>query len=163
MYALFIALSLGICGGMAWHTFTHKFAHGIIHTMLEYARKFTLSFTPTSHITSHRIALNHIECWLLHHHSPHQSPTNWNEYTERECYTQTRTSTHHTPGLLRLQQIYQGLRPNESFQVETVKRIANVSNAINFLRTLETLNRWSRKFIVLDCPTEMAKEIIINQ
>lgn len=58
---------------------------------------------------------------------------------------------------------YQGLRPgNESFQVETVKRIANVSNAINFLRTLETLNRWSRKFIVLDCPTEMAKEIIIN-
>lgn len=66
-------------------------------------------------------------------------------------------------GLLRLQQIYQGLRPgNESFQVETVKRIANVSNAINFLRTLETLNRWSRKFIVLDCSTEMAKEIIIN-
>ncbi|XP_031640639.1 glutamate receptor 1-like [Contarinia nasturtii] len=66
-------------------------------------------------------------------------------------------------GLLRLQQIYQGLRPgNESFQVETVKRIANVSNAINFLRTLETLNRFSRKFIVLDCPMEMAKEIIIN-
>lgn len=64
---------------------------------------------------------------------------------------------------MRLQQIYQGLRPgNESFQVETVKRIANVSNAINFLRTLETLNRFSRKFIVLDCPTEMAKEIIIN-
>lgn len=75
-----------------------------------------------------------------------------------------RTRIMHTHiGLLRLQQIYQGLRPgNESFQVETVKRIANVSNAINFLRTLETLNRWSRKFIVLDCPTEMAKEIIIN-
>lgn len=73
------------------------------------------------------------------------------------------THTHAHTGLLRLQQIYQGLRPgNESFQVETVKRIANVSNAINFLRTLETLNRWSRKFIVLDCPTEMAKEIIIN-
>lgn len=71
---------------------------------------------------------------------------------------------HHShTGLLRLQQIYQGLRPgNESFQVETVKRIANVTNAINFLRTLETLNRWSRKFIVLDCSTEMAKEIIIN-
>lgn len=55
MYALFIALSLGICGGMAWHTFTLKFAHGIIHTMLEYARKFTLSFTP-HHIASHHIA-----------------------------------------------------------------------------------------------------------
>lgn len=74
----------------------------------------------------------------------------------------TNHATYNT-GLLRLQQIYQGLRPgNESFQIETVKRIANVSNAINFLRTLETLNRWSRKFIVLDCPTEMAKEIIIN-
>lgn len=74
------------------------------------------------------------------------------------------TYTHsHTSGLLRLQQIYQGLRPgNESFQVETVKRIANVSNAINFLRTLETLNRFSRKFIVLDVGVEMAKEIIIN-
>lgn len=72
-------------------------------------------------------------------------------------------TVHTHTGLLRLQQIYQGLRPgNESFQVETVKRIANVSNAINFLRTLETLNRWSRKFIVLDCSTEMAKEIIIN-
>lgn len=66
-------------------------------------------------------------------------------------------------GLLRLQAIYQGLRPgNETFQVETVKRIANVTNAINFLKTLESLNRWSRKFIVLDCPTEMAKEIVIN-
>lgn len=77
--------------------------------------------------------------------------------------THTCAHTYMHTGLLRLQQIYQGLRPgNESFQVETVKRIANVSNAINFLRTLETLNRWSRKFIVLDCPTEMAKEIIIN-
>uniref|UniRef100_A0A904A313 Ionotropic glutamate receptor L-glutamate and glycine-binding domain-containing protein n=1 Tax=Anopheles quadriannulatus TaxID=34691 RepID=A0A904A313_ANOQN len=35
-------------------------------------------------------------------------------------------------GLLRLQQIYQGLRPgNETFHVETVKRIANVSDAID--------------------------------
>lgn len=66
-------------------------------------------------------------------------------------------------GLLRLQQIYQGLRPgNASFQVESVKRIANVSTAIEFLRTLESLNRWSRKFIVLDCPSSMAKEIIIS-
>lgn len=64
---------------------------------------------------------------------------------------------------MRLQQIYQSLQPgNETFQVETVKRIANVSSAINFLKTLEALNRWSRKFIVLDCPTEMAKEIVIN-
>lgn len=66
-------------------------------------------------------------------------------------------------GLLRLQQIYQGLSPgNETFQVETVKRIANVSTAIEFLRTLEKLNRWSVKFIVLDCPTDMAKNIIVH-
>lgn len=45
-------------------------------------------------------------------------------------------------GLLRLQQIYQGLKPgNESFQVETVKRIQNMSEAIDFLRSLEELNR----------------------
>lgn len=45
-------------------------------------------------------------------------------------------------GLLRLQQIYQGLRPgNESFQVETVKRIQNTSEAIDFLRSLEELSR----------------------
>ncbi|XP_055385566.1 glutamate receptor 1 isoform X2 [Condylostylus longicornis] len=66
-------------------------------------------------------------------------------------------------GLLRLQQIYQGLKPgNESFQVEMVKRIANVTMAIDFLHTLEELNRWSSKYIVLDCPTEMAKEIVVN-
>lgn len=65
-------------------------------------------------------------------------------------------------GLLRLQQIYQGLKPgNESFQVEMVKRIANVSMAIDFLHTLETISRWSKKYIVLDCPTEMAKQIVI--
>ncbi|XP_055843535.1 glutamate receptor 1-like isoform X1 [Episyrphus balteatus] len=66
-------------------------------------------------------------------------------------------------GLLRLQQIYQGLKPgNESFQVEMVKRIANVTMAIEFLHTLEDLSRWTNKYIVLDCPTEMAKEILIT-
>ncbi|XP_074101156.1 glutamate receptor IB isoform X2 [Cotesia typhae] len=66
-------------------------------------------------------------------------------------------------GLLRLQQIYQGLRPgNESFQVETVKRIQNMSDAIDFLRNLEELNRWSYKYIVLDCPTDMAKDIVVS-
>lgn len=65
-------------------------------------------------------------------------------------------------GLLRLQQIYQGLRPgNETFQVETVKRITNATNAIEFLKTLEDLNRWSKKYIVLDCPTDMAKDIVV--
>lgn len=62
-----------------------------------------------------------------------------------------------------MQQIYQGLKPgNETFQVETVKRIANVSMALDFLRTLDELNRWSRKYVVLDCPTDMAKQIVIS-
>lgn len=64
---------------------------------------------------------------------------------------------------MRLQQIYQGLKPgNESFQVEMVKRIANVTMAIDFLHTLEDLGRFTNKYIVLDCPTEMAKEILIQ-
>lgn len=45
--------------------------------------------------------------------------------------------------------------------MEMVKRIANVSMAIDFLHTLETISRWSQKYIVLDCPTEMAKQIVI--
>ncbi|ALC43619.1 Glu-RI [Drosophila busckii] len=66
-------------------------------------------------------------------------------------------------GLLRLQQIYQGLKPgNESFQVELVKRISNVSMAIEFLHTLEQIGRYTNKHIVLDCPTEMAKQILIQ-
>ncbi|XP_020297378.1 glutamate receptor 1 isoform X8 [Pseudomyrmex gracilis] len=66
-------------------------------------------------------------------------------------------------GLLRLQQIYQGLKPgNESFQVETVKRIQNMSEAIDFLRSLEELSRWSNKYVVLDCPTDMAKDIVVS-
>lgn len=64
-------------------------------------------------------------------------------------------------GLLRLQQIYQGLNPgNETFQVEIVKRINNASEAIEFLQKIELLNRWSRKYVVLDCPTDMAKDIV---
>lgn len=43
-----------------------------------------------------------------------------------------------------------------------MKRIGNVSAAIEFLKTLESLNRWSRKYVVLDCPAVMAKEIIIS-
>jgi hypothetical protein len=46
-------------------------------------------------------------------------------------------------GLLRLQQIYQSLRPGkESFQVESVKRIQNISEAIDYLHSLEELSRW---------------------
>lgn len=43
-----------------------------------------------------------------------------------------------------------------------VKRIANVTMAIEFLHTMEDLGRFSKKRIVLDCPAEMAKEIIVQ-
>ncbi|CAH0545662.1 unnamed protein product [Brassicogethes aeneus] len=66
-------------------------------------------------------------------------------------------------GLLRLQQIYQGLIPgNESFQVSTVRRIGNVTEAMQFLRGLEEQSRWEHKYVVLDCSADMAKEIVVS-
>lgn len=47
-------------------------------------------------------------------------------------------------------------------RIETVKRITNATMAIEFLKTLEKVNRWTRKFIVLDCPSDMAKEIVVS-
>ncbi|KAF7283419.1 hypothetical protein GWI33_000622 [Rhynchophorus ferrugineus] len=66
-------------------------------------------------------------------------------------------------GLLRLQQIYQALIPgNEFFQVRTVRRISNVSEALQFLRGLEEQSRWENKYVVLDCSADMAKEIVVG-
>ncbi|CAH1170158.1 unnamed protein product [Phaedon cochleariae] len=66
-------------------------------------------------------------------------------------------------GLLRLQQIYQGLVPgSESFQVSTVRRISNVSEALTFLRGIEEQSRWTNKYVVLDCSAETAKEIVVS-
>ncbi|XP_017787276.1 PREDICTED: glutamate receptor 1-like isoform X2 [Nicrophorus vespilloides] len=66
-------------------------------------------------------------------------------------------------GLLRLQQIYQGLIPgNESFTVSTVRRISNVSEALQFLRGLEEQSRWEHKYVVLDCSADTAKEIVVS-
>jgi len=45
---------------------------------------------------------------------------------------------------------------------DMVKRISNVSMAIEFLHTLEQIGRFTKKHIVLDCPTEMAKQILIQ-
>ncbi|XP_046678076.1 glutamate receptor 1-like isoform X3 [Homalodisca vitripennis] len=43
-----------------------------------------------------------------------------------------------------------------------VKRIQNASEAIDFLHSLEDISRWSNKYVVLDCPTEMAKEVVVT-
>ncbi|ENN73454.1 hypothetical protein YQE_09930, partial [Dendroctonus ponderosae] len=67
------------------------------------------------------------------------------------------------PGLLRLQQIYQALTPgNEPFQVKTVRRINNVTDALQFLRGLEEQSRWEHKHVVLDCSADMAKDIVVG-
>ncbi|XP_031359007.1 glutamate receptor 1-like [Photinus pyralis] len=66
-------------------------------------------------------------------------------------------------GLLRLQQIYQGLIPgNEAFRVTTVRRINNVTEALQFLRGLEEQSRWDPKHVVLDCTADTAKEIVVS-
>lgn len=65
--------------------------------------------------------------------------------------------------MLRLQQIYQGLSPgNDNFQVWTVRRISNVTEALHFLKGLEEQSRWQQKYIVLDCSADMAKEIVVS-
>ncbi|CAH0392221.1 unnamed protein product [Bemisia tabaci] len=77
-------------------------------------------------------------------------------YISKDCVTSF------TRGLLRLQQIYQGLQPgSELFRVDVVRRISNVSQALDFIHALEVIDRWSHKYIVLDCSTTMAKEIVV--
>ncbi|XP_066945565.1 glutamate receptor 1-like isoform X2 [Macrobrachium rosenbergii] len=66
-------------------------------------------------------------------------------------------------GLLRLQELYQSLRPErEAFDIRVVQRVASAKEALNFLSNLENTNRWSHKYVVLDCSTQMAKELIIG-
>ncbi|XP_069955932.1 glutamate receptor 1 isoform X3 [Cherax quadricarinatus] len=66
-------------------------------------------------------------------------------------------------GLLRLQEIFQSIRPaRASFQIRVVRRVESAQDALAFLKSLEKNNRWSRKYLVLDCSTEMAKSLIIG-
>ncbi|KAJ3662103.1 hypothetical protein Zmor_006462 [Zophobas morio] len=51
---------------------------------------------------------------------------------------------------------------SESFQVSTVRRISNVTEALQFLRGLEEQSRWEHKYVVLDCSADMAKEIVVS-
>ncbi|XP_050422335.1 glutamate receptor 1-like [Adelges cooleyi] len=66
-------------------------------------------------------------------------------------------------GLLRLQQLYEALdlRP-DSLKVEMVKRVQNVSDAMNFVHQIERADRWGKKRIILDCPTQLAKQIVVS-
>ncbi|EEB17589.1 glutamate receptor 1 precursor, putative [Pediculus humanus corporis] len=65
-------------------------------------------------------------------------------------------------GLIRLQQIDETLIGRQNFHVEAVKRIINETDAIEFLLRIEKMNTWGNKYIILDCPAELAKKIIIS-
>jgi hypothetical protein len=66
-------------------------------------------------------------------------------------------------GLLRLQEIYQRIKPgSNNILIEMVRRVENSREAIQFLQTLESIDRYGRKFVVLDCSASLASEIIIQ-
>ncbi|OWR42780.1 hypothetical protein KGM_207189 [Danaus plexippus plexippus] len=65
-------------------------------------------------------------------------------------------------GLLRLQQLYQSLQPGmATFRITNVKRVSNAIEVVTFLGSLERLDRWSNKYVVLDCGTKLAKDTLI--
>ncbi|XP_076056317.1 glutamate receptor 1-like [Oratosquilla oratoria] len=66
-------------------------------------------------------------------------------------------------GLLRLQDIFQSMEPtNSTFKIRTVRRVTSAKDALGFLKSLEMLNRWTTKYVVLDCSNDTAKEVIVN-
>lgn len=66
-------------------------------------------------------------------------------------------------GLLRLQELYQRIKPgSNNILIEMVRRVENSREAIQFLQTLESIDRYGRKFVVLDCSASLASEIIIQ-
>ncbi|GFQ87727.1 glutamate receptor 1 [Trichonephila clavata] len=64
--------------------------------------------------------------------------------------------------LLKLQHIFRLTTDNYKLEVKVVKRIANASDANAFLRSLESKERESLKYVVLDCSADTARKIIVN-
>ncbi|XP_071043446.1 glutamate receptor 1 [Parasteatoda tepidariorum] len=65
-------------------------------------------------------------------------------------------------GLLKLQHIFRLTTDNYKLEVKVVKRISNASDANAFLHSLETRERESLKYVVLDCNADTARKIIVN-
>lgn len=66
------------------------------------------------------------------------------------------------PGLLRLEELFSDFKlGNNKFQISHVKQISNVLDALHYLIDLETQNRWSIKYVVLDCKEQLATDILI--
>ncbi|XP_047739014.1 glutamate receptor 1-like [Hyalella azteca] len=65
--------------------------------------------------------------------------------------------------LLRLQDVFQSMRPsNATFRVRVARRVTSATDALNFLKTIEKNDRWSKKNIVIDCHTQLAKDLIVG-
>lgn len=69
-------------------------------------------------------------------------------------------------GLLRLQKIFKNIPRNPQgqprFHIDIARRISTVSEAIDFLLSLERHDRDAVKHIVLDCSAQLAKDIIVQ-
>ncbi|XP_052746614.1 glutamate receptor 1-like [Bicyclus anynana] len=66
-------------------------------------------------------------------------------------------------GLLRLEQVYKHLSPGQAmFQITHTRRVSSALDVITFLVGLENLNRWTNKYVVLDCGTPLAKEVLVH-
>uniref|UniRef100_A0A336MVV7 CSON005520 protein n=1 Tax=Culicoides sonorensis TaxID=179676 RepID=A0A336MVV7_CULSO len=50
----------------------------------------------------------------------------------------------------------------EIFHIDAVQRITTATEAINYLRQIESVDRWGQKYVVLDCLADTAKNIIIQ-
>jgi glutamate receptor 3 len=63
---------------------------------------------------------------------------------------------------LQLQELYQQIKPGiNNILIEMVRCVENSREAIQFLQTLESIRRYGRKFVVLDCRTSLASEIVV--
>lgn len=61
-----------------------------------------------------------------------------------------------------MQQLYQSLDPaSATFRISNVKRVGNASDVVAYLNAIERLDRWSKKYVVLDSTTKLAKEALI--
>lgn len=61
-----------------------------------------------------------------------------------------------------MQQLYQSLDPGTAtFRISNVKRVANASDVVEYLTAIERLDRWSKKYVILDSTTQLAKATLI--
>lgn len=66
-------------------------------------------------------------------------------------------------GLAKLQSLFSILvRKKFDWKLEMIKKFKTAQNAHDFIFSLELKDQNSRKYILLDCDSELAKEIIIK-